>query len=157
MCQQCGRKIIDFDHSPTRPNKTVKRSYLLGHCRAATFCLYFSVPDWLRRERVSLRNEEKMKNVSLPGFTAEGSLRASRGRYRAQMAGGSGEFDSVQPQTLQVMRKGQCWCDEPDTRIVCQGGNCHEIPVCLQWSCPGAGIDDIPGSTTVYTPAGPSN
>jgi hypothetical protein len=97
-----------------------------------------------------------MKISTLPGFTAEGSLRASLGRYRTQMTGGSSDF-SVQPQAVQVMRKGKCWCDEPDTRFVCQGGNCREIPVCLQWSCPAAGIDDIPGSTTVYTPADPSS
>jgi len=92
-----------------------------------------------------------MNNISLPGFTAEVSLNASLGRYRAQLAPDSGNTGSVKPQAVQIMRKGNCWCDEPDTRFVCQGGNCHTIPVCLQWSCPSAGLDDFPGGTTVGT------
>lgn len=96
-----------------------------------------------------------MKIINMPGFTAEGSLRTSTRQYRTQTSGGSGGFGFVQPQSVQVLRKGKCWCDEPDTRTVCNGGNCREVPVCLQWSCPGSGIDDIPGSTTVYSPAGP--
>ena len=88
-----------------------------------------------------------MQIARYPGFTAASSLARSRGSYRSQVNGGPNSISLVQPQAFQIMRKGKCWCDEPDTRLVCQGGTCHEVPVCLQWSCPGQGIDDIDGST----------
>ena len=92
-----------------------------------------------------------MNNISLPGYTAEASLNASPERYRVQVLGASGNTLTVQPQTVQIMRKGNCWCDEPDTRVMCQGGTCRTLPVCLQWSCPSSGLDDFPGGTTVGT------
>lgn len=67
--------------------------------------------------------------MTLPGFTAERSLRTSSGRYRVQATGYAHNPGAVQPQA--VLRKGKCWCDEPDTRLVCQGGKCRTLVVCL--------------------------
>lgn len=98
-----------------------------------------------------------MKIPNMPGFTAQATLQTPLTRYCTSVFGGSDEFRFVQPQAVQVLKKGKCWCDEPDTNLVCDGGSCKEVPVCLQWSCPSAGIDDFPGSTTVYSPAGPAS
>ena len=77
-----------------------------------------------------------MENFNAPGLTAEGSLGASLGQYRTQMARGSAGLGFVQPQKFTYPKKGNCWCSEPDTQLVCTSDVCHEIPFCRQYACP---------------------
>jgi hypothetical protein len=70
--------------------------------------------------------------MRIPEFTAEASLRNSRGQYQAQVSVGS-----VTPGSVQAQHLGPgCWCSEPDYKRVCTGGHCKMVEVCNQWSCP---------------------
>lgn len=149
---------------------TLSSDYLLGHCGAKEFFIGSSSrpanklahPEsresacgWTPQDLITLRCEVvHMRIMLIPGFTAQESLRLSSGRYFAHGTRNSLEFGFVEAQTVPVMRKGNCWCDEPDTRTVCIGPVCHEVGVCLQWSCPGGGLDDVPGGSTVNYPTG---
>ena len=92
-----------------------------------------------------------MSNRTFPRYTAEQSLVTLSGRYRVQTRRPLGVATAVQPQAFSTLRKGKCWCDDPDVSTVCQGGKCHTVPIGLEWSCPGAGLDDFPGGITVGT------
>ncbi|MDQ2776566.1 MAG: hypothetical protein M3Y57_16860 [Acidobacteriota bacterium] len=87
-----------------------------------------------------------MNKQKTPGFTAEDSLNAPRASYSTQTLNHSATSNIVRPQKFTYPKKGNCWCSEPDTKLVCTSPNvCHEVPVCLQYFCPGTGVslDDV--------------
>ena len=89
--------------------------------------------------------------MRIPEFTAALSLGRSRGHYRSQgfkvPSGSSSILSGATPEMVvpAIQPQPGCYCTEPDFRTVCTSpGHCHQVKVCLQWSCPGRGseIDD---------------
>ncbi len=86
------------------------------------------------------------QNISMPGFLAEESLRPSQTHFRTKTIFGFSQTGLLTPQRFTLPNKGKCWCSEPDLKTVCtSAGVCHEVPVCLQYSCPGSNEYDDPG------------
>jgi hypothetical protein len=70
--------------------------------------------------------------MRIPEFTAEASLRNSRGQYQAQVSVGS-----VTPGSVQAQHLGPgCWCTEWDWPLVGPAGHREPVKTCLQWFCP---------------------
>jgi hypothetical protein len=86
------------------------------------------------------------RNINMPGFLAEESLRPSQRHFVTRALAGSSQTDLLTPQVLTPPTRRGCWCSEPDVRRVCNSaGVCKNVAVCLQYVCPGGNDIDDPG------------